>query len=172
MDKTKDILFMQSIEKYNLVFLAETHVGYDSGIKHIGQFLYHPICRPVEKANNRYFGGLAILRYLKDCVKILKNTNPDYQWIKLEKSNFGFPKDLYICVTYYPLVESSCEKITILRQKIKFFPIAEGGAKIFGVFHVKNHGFTPKNLIFSNFKGGRTPDAPSTVNKMNFHRNL
>jgi hypothetical protein len=61
-------------------------------IKHIGQFLYHPICRPVEKANNRYFGGLAILRkpYLKDCVKILKNTNPDYQWIKLEKSNFGF----------------------------------------------------------------------------------
>jgi hypothetical protein len=93
---------MQSIEKYDLVFLAETHVGYDSGIKHIhvGQFLYHLICRPVEKANNRYFGGLAILRkpYLKDCVKILKNTNPDYQWIKLEKSNFGFPKDLYIFI--------------------------------------------------------------------------
>jgi hypothetical protein len=43
MDKTKDILFMQSIEKYDLVFLAETHVGYDSGIKHIGQFLYHSI---------------------------------------------------------------------------------------------------------------------------------
>ena len=53
MDKTKDILFIQSIEKYDLVFLAETHVGYDSGIKHIGEFLYHPICRPVEKANNR-----------------------------------------------------------------------------------------------------------------------
>ena len=92
-DKTKDILFMQSIEKYDLVFLAETHVGYDSGIKHMVQFLYHPICRPVETANNRYFGGLAILRKpcLKDCVKILKNANPDYQWIKLEKINFGFP---------------------------------------------------------------------------------
>ena len=25
---------------------------------------------------------------------------------------------------------------------------AEGGAKIFGVFRVKNHDFTPKNLIF------------------------
>ena len=24
----------------------------------------------------------------------------------------------------------------------------EGGAKIFGVFRVKNHDFTPKNLIF------------------------
>ena len=31
---------------------------------------------------------------------------------------------------------------------------AEGGAKIFGIFHVKNHDFTPKNHIFSNFRGG------------------
>jgi hypothetical protein len=45
-------------------------------------------------------------------------------------------------------------KITILRQKILFFPIAEGGAKIFGVFRVKNYDFTPKNYIFSNC-GGR-----------------
>ena len=30
----------------------------------------------------------------------------------------------------------------------------EGGANIFGVFRVKNHDFTPKNHIFSNFKGG------------------
>ena len=31
---------------------------------------------------------------------------------------------------------------------------AEGGAKILGVFRVKNHDFTPKNHIFSNFGGG------------------
>jgi len=31
---------------------------------------------------------------------------------------------------------------------------AGGGAKIFGVFRVKNHDFTPKNHIFSNFRGG------------------
>ena len=31
---------------------------------------------------------------------------------------------------------------------------AEGGAKIFGVFRVKNHDFTPQNHIFSNFRGG------------------
>ena len=30
----------------------------------------------------------------------------------------------------------------------------EGGAKILGVFRVKNHDFTPKNHIFSNFRGG------------------
>jgi hypothetical protein len=31
---------------------------------------------------------------------------------------------------------------------------AKGGAKFFGVFRVKNHDFTPKNHIFSNFRGG------------------
>jgi hypothetical protein len=38
---------------------------------------------------------------------------------------------------------------------------AEGGAKNFGVFRVKNHDFTQKKIhIFSNFRGGgRTPDA-------------
>ena len=30
---------------------------------------------------------------------------------------------------------------------------AEGGAKIVGVFRVKNHDFTPKNHIFSNGEG-------------------
>ena len=35
---------------------------------------------------------------------------------------------------------------------------AEGGANIFGVFRVKNHDFTPKFFIFSNFMGGGTLD--------------
>ena len=39
-------------------------------------------------------------------------------------------------------------------KKSDFFPNAEGSAKIFGVFRVKNHDFTPKNHIFSNFRGG------------------
>jgi hypothetical protein len=32
---------------------------------------------------------------------------------------------------------------------------AEGGAKMFGVFRVKNHDFTPKNHIFPILGGGR-----------------
>jgi hypothetical protein len=35
-----------------------------------------------------------------------------------------------------------------------------GGAKIFGVFLVKNHDFTPKNNIFSNFRGAHAGSAP------------
>ena len=42
----------------------------------------------------------------------------------------------------------SCEKSRFLCQKIIFFPIAEGGAKIVGVFRVKNHDFTPKKSYF------------------------
>ena len=39
---------------------------------------------------------------------------------------------------------------------------AEGGAKSFGVFRVKNHDFTPKKIsFFSKFRGGgRAPGAP------------
>ena len=42
---------------------------------------------------------------------------------------------------------------------------AEGGAKIVGIFRVKNHDFTPKNHIFSNFRGGGggAPGAPPLV---------
>ena len=39
-------------------------------------------------------------------MKILKNTNVDYQWVKLEKTFFGFKKDLFISVTYNPHISS------------------------------------------------------------------
>ena len=49
----------------------------------------------------------------------------------------------------------SCEKSRFYAKKIIFFPIAEGGANIFGVFRVKNHDSTPKNHIFSDCGGRR-----------------
>jgi hypothetical protein len=44
---------------------------------------------------------------------------------------------------------------------------AEGGAKFVGVFRVKNHDFTPKNHIFSNFRGARTGCAPLWIHPWN-----
>ena len=41
---------------------------------------------------------------------------------------------------------------------------AEGGANIFWVFRVKNHDFTPKNLIFSNFRGSARLQCPYRMN--------
>jgi hypothetical protein len=44
-----------------------------------------------------------------------------------------------------------------------FFPVAEGGAKIVGVFRVKNYDFAPKNHIFSNFRGARRGAPPGSA---------
>ena len=48
----------------------------------------------------------------------------------------------------------SCEKSRFYDKKSYFFPIAEGGAKIVGVFRVKNHDFTTKNHIFFQLRRG------------------
>ena len=76
--------------------------------------------------------------------------------ISCEKSRF-YAKKSY----FFPLAEGGAKisgvfrmKNHNLRQKIIFYPLAEGGAIIFGVFRVKNHDFTPKNHIFSNFRWG------------------
>ena len=61
--------------------------------------------------------------------------------------------------------EHSISKINIIQGRIQDFKIrgthlkklrrAEEGAKILGVFRVKNHYFTPKNHIFYNCGGWR-----------------
>ena len=62
---------------------------------------------------------------------------------------------------FFPVAEGGAKIVGVFRVKNHdftpkniFFPVAEGGAKIVGVFRVKNHDFTPKNHIFSNFSGG------------------
>ena len=66
----------------------------------------------------------------------------------------------------------SCEKSRFY-AKIFFFPIAEGGAKIFGVFRVKNHDFMPKkNHIFSNFRGGEGRVRPLLDPPLHFSPHL
>ena len=45
---------------------------------------------------------------------------------------------------------------------------AEGGAKMFGVFRVKNHDFTPKNLIFPILGGMREIFGVFHVNNHDF----
>ena len=48
---------------------------------------------------------------------------------------------------------------------------AEGGGKIAGVFRVKNHDFTPKNHIFSNFRVRPPPpgSAPDICKRSNIN---
>jgi hypothetical protein len=52
------------------------------------------------------------------------------------------------------LIQGRIQDFKLEGAHLKKLHRAEGGAKIFAVFRVKNHDFTPKNLIFSNFGGG------------------
>ena len=92
MNKAEDSIFLKNIEPYDIMFLVETHIGYNSKIHNIGNFHYHSICRNVSN-NNRHFGGIAILikSYIKPHVKILKKykcrlsagkTGKDLLWIQ------------------------------------------------------------------------------------------
>jgi hypothetical protein len=52
----------------------------------------------------------------------------------------------------------------------KIIAQSEGRREIVGVIRVKNHDFTPKNHIFSNFRGGAsagcTPLPPGSCGRM------
>ena len=53
----------------------------------------------------------------------------------------------------YNIVQGRIQDFKLGVAHLKKLRRAEGGAKIFGVFHVKNHDFTPKkNHIFTNFR--------------------
>jgi hypothetical protein len=99
MNKAEDSIFLKNIEPYDIMFLVETHIGYNSKIHNIGNFHYHSICRNVSN-NNRHVGGIAILikSYIKPHVKILKNTNVDYQRVnKTGKDLWIQKRSIHLC---------------------------------------------------------------------------
>jgi hypothetical protein len=49
---------------------------------------------------------------------------------------------------------------------------AEGGAKIFGVFRVKKHDFTPKIIFFPILGGARAGCAPLWIRPCTVHYNI
>ncbi|MCU7801461.1 MAG: endonuclease/exonuclease/phosphatase family protein [gamma proteobacterium symbiont of Lucinoma myriamae] len=96
----KDNSFIQGLISYDIFFLSETHIGFDTSIN-IEGFQYIPVCRPVS-SNNRNYGGLAILirKSIRNGIKILQNTSSEYQWIKLLKNYFGLESDIFACFSY------------------------------------------------------------------------
>jgi hypothetical protein len=53
-------------------------------------------------------------------------------------------------IQYKAIIRHNSETIVNLKKLRR----AEGGAKMFGVFRVKNHDFTPKKSCFSIAEGG------------------
>jgi hypothetical protein len=63
----------------------------------------------------------------------------------------------------YFLYQGRIEDFKLGGRTSKKMRRVEGGAKIVGVFHVKNHDFTPKIHIFSNFRGALPPLGSTPV---------
>jgi hypothetical protein len=57
-------------------------------------------------------------------------------------------KKQYVCIT------GADPRFQVGGAHLKKIAQSRGRREIFGVFRVKNHDFTPKNHIFSNFRGG------------------
>ena len=87
-NKLDDPLFIETINKYDIILLTETHLGYNTSVN-LQDYYYYPVCRNVSK-NKRYFGGLGILirENIRPTIKLLENKCKEYQWLKLEKSFF------------------------------------------------------------------------------------
>ena len=73
-NKFEDPLFLKQLNKFDIMFLVETHIGNDFNIPNIGPFHSYNIWRP-QSRNYRNFGGLAVLTRIsiKPHIKILPN---------------------------------------------------------------------------------------------------
>jgi hypothetical protein len=60
----------------------------------------------------------------------------------------------YALIKYHTTYPGADPGFQVRGGALKKLRRAEGGAKFFWVFRVKNHDFTPKNHIFSNFRRG------------------
>jgi hypothetical protein len=65
--------------------------------------------------------------------------------------------------------ETRIQDFKLGRGALKKIVPSGGRLKIFGVFRVKNHDFTPKNHIFSNFRGGARRVRPPPPLKKDRH---
>ena len=91
-----------------------------------------------------------VSNHFNHCIKLLAPCGP---FIDNKKFLFLF--------LYCPGVDPGFQ-VRGVGQILKKLRRAEGGANIFGVFRVKNNYFMPKNLIFSNFRGGGGAECAPT----------
>ena len=119
-DKTKDNAFAESINKNDIIGLAEvkcdmTKCGFEN-------FIAHYVERKPNKGKQTYGGlGILIRQNLRKGVKYLPLTCSEYQWLMLDKNFFGFDTDVYLCFAYIPPQYSSYN----IDQNIDFLELIE-----------------------------------------------
>lgn len=107
-DKCRDDFFLSCI-KYDINILLETWKGADSDLN-IPDFKVIQKCRKKQRRSKRFSGGVIILYKSKLHKGIYElqdvTTSKNRIWLKLDKVYFGLQKDLFICASYIPPVNS------------------------------------------------------------------
>jgi hypothetical protein len=106
--------------------------------------------------------------YLNICYGFNADTASIERFTGISESMFGYSSALhtnnegswFVFLLYF-IFKNFLFKIQVYQGRIQDFKLggahfkklrrAEGGAKIFGIFRVKNHDFTPKKIIFFQF---------------------
>lgn len=144
-NKLSDQYFISQINKYDLVLLTETHVGYDTKVE-LDNFFYYLFCRKKSK-NNRFFGGLGIFirKNIRKGVEFMNNGNSEYQWLKLHKDFFGLRKDTFLCTVYFA-PKSNINLLELLEKDILEKYGKKGDIILLGDFNART-GSNPDFII-------------------------
>ena len=104
-----DPSFLTLIEAHDICFLLETMKRDDSKLNLDG-FWDHSLVRKKCKKAGRYSGGITVLvkSHLRGGVKVVHSTE-GFLWIRLSKTFFHLPRDLYMCGGYIPPYNTSKE---------------------------------------------------------------
>ena len=106
--KLNDTTFHNTLKKFDILCLQETHLPQDENLPQFEDHITIPHCRKMS-ANNRYFGGLLIFirKSIRDGAKIEPTTvDNDVFKITLSKTFFGLPQDRKIIFTYASPINS------------------------------------------------------------------
>ena len=100
--KLDDVDMASDLNKGDIVCLVETHCGANE-IPRLSGFA-PPVFNARPKTPGAPYHSGGILIYIKPeirkGVKVLPETNSEYRWLKLERSFFKSPYDIYVLVTY------------------------------------------------------------------------
>ena len=79
--------------------------------------------------------------------------HPNYYGIAVIFNYHSSGSSMYKYLTFITcsMIQGRIQDFKLGGAHLKKLRRAEGGAKIFGVFHVKNHDFTPKKSYFYEF---------------------
>ena len=109
--KLDNLLFLNTLKKFDVLCIQETHVPHEEKLPSLKDFRSIPHCRE-KSGNNRYFGGFLVLvrKSIEKGIKLGKNSDADAFEVTLLEKFFHLREDTKILFTYASPLNSSYTK--------------------------------------------------------------